>query len=148
MTTTFRQDRRSGYAALLAAFANDYNLTATSKNKIVQISRVRPATFNPPTVYVGTFTEPTIRHAEGVRNRFARDQLVLVQGLYDNAETADRQDVLVDTFIDWLTAHPEAAGANTVTEAVSTEDVELAIGTISYFATIVTVTSDTAEGRD
>lgn len=147
MTTTYRADKRTAYAAGLASFANTWNGTHSDKAKIIQISRIRPATFNPPTIYVGLFSEPLIANREGVRTRMARDQLVLVQGLYDNGETADRQDPLVDAFLDWLTANPHLI-PETVTEPVATEDVELAVGPTSYFATIVTVTSDIAEGRD
>lgn len=143
----FRVVRRAAYAAMLANFANDFNPTADDKSKIVQISKVRPGTFNPPTIYVGLFSEPTISHREGVRTSAARDQLVVVQGLYDNAETADRQDLLADAFKEWLTANPHAV-AGSVMEQVSAEDVELAIGPTSYFATILTVTVDIAEGRD
>lgn len=150
MPTTFRQSKRAGYQTLLEAFMADFNSTALGKEKLIGTFRARPPSFNPPLAYVGTFREPAISHVMGLRTRQTRDELVLVQGLYDNFETVDRQDKLVDAFLDWLTANPHAAGANTVTQAVSTEDVELQLKTDApvYFATVVVVESDIAEGRD
>lgn len=147
MTTTFRQARRIGYFDSIEAFKADYDATAAGNDKLNQIYRARPASFKPPTIFVGSFRE-TIIHTMGVRTRQARDQIVLLQGVYDNAETADRQDKLVDAFMDWLTEHYDPAGTNTVTEAVEAEDAEIDIKGIVYFGTIFTITSDIGEGRN
>lgn len=147
MSTTFRADLRTALHTLLDSFH-------TANPTLVQHTyRARPGSFHPPLAYVGLFTEPTIRFTSGLRTRLLRVQLVLVQGLYDNAETADRQDVLADSFLDYLTANPHAVNPRSVLTPTGMEDVELvvpAVGdkpAIPYAATIVTVETDMAEGR-
>lgn len=148
MATAVRRNRRQGYKTLLEAFMTDYNASvANGKDKLIGVFRARPPSFNPPLAYVGTFRE-TVSHTMGVRQRMSRDELVIVQGVYDNFETVDRQDLVVDAFTDWLTTHYDAAGDNTVTEEVAKEDVELDFKGIVYFATVFSVTSDAAEGRN
>lgn len=148
MTTTFRQDVRSAFAGLLDSFK------AANPTLLQQTYRARPGSFHPPLGYVGLINEPSIQHMSGVRRRQVRVQLVLVQGLYDNAETSDRQDVLADTFLDYLTANPHAINGRSVIDVPSMEDVELTIQAAAdkpplvYAATLVTVESDLVEGRN
>lgn len=147
MTTTFRHDFRTALASLLDSFR------AANTTLLSQTYRARPASFHPPLAYIGTLVEPRIDFTSGLRTRLVRAQIALVQGQYDNAETADRLDVLSDTFLDYLTANPHAINARSVLTPTSAEDVELEIrGTdgkpsVYYAATLVTVESDMAEGR-
>ena len=149
----FRTDARTAFASLLAAFAADFNTTAPAKSKIQSTHRARPGSYRPPCLFVGSIREPRIDHTMGLRERNMTIELVLVQGQYDNEETSDRQDVLVDAFHDWLTARPHAISTNTVMNQVSTEDAEIVIATtngatVRYFATVVSVNADISEARN
>lgn len=147
MSTTFRADFRTALAGMLDDFRG------ANPTLLAQTYRARPASFHPPLAYVGLITEPRIDFTSGLRTRLLRAQLALVQGLYDNAETADRQDALADAFLDYLTARPHAVNNRSVLTALSMEDVELVIEggegkqSLVYAATLITVESDIAEGR-
>ncbi len=147
MATIFRADFRIGLAALLVAFR------AANPMLLAQTYRARPGSFHPPLAYIGLISEPNLNFTSGLRTRLVRAQIALVQGLYDNAETADRQDALADAFLDYLTANPHVINARSVLTPTAMEDVELTIQsnqdqpTLIYAATLVTVESDIAEGR-
>lgn len=128
---------RVEYRTALAAILDDFR--AANPTLLRQTHRARPATFNPPLAYVGPFNEPTIEHETG--NRLSRPDLrgslVLVQGVYDNAESSEKLDVLTDALLVYLaTQHARVAGQ--LLEAVSAEDVELNIKEVAYAATLVT----------
>ena len=148
----FRTDARTAFASLLAAFAADFNASAPAKSKIQSTHRARPGSYRPPCLYVGEIREPRIEHTMGLRNRDMTIELVLMQGQYDNEQTADRQDVLVDAFHDWLTARPHAIGPNIVMNQVSTDDAEITVATngapVHYFATVFSVNADISEARN
>jgi hypothetical protein len=148
MPTTFRSDYRTALATLLDGFK------AANPTLVQHVYRARPGSFHPPLAYVGTLNEPAINFTSGTRRRLIRAQFALVQGLYDNAETADRMDVLADAFIDYLTANPHAINSRSVLTPISAEDVELVIPPagpdkpqLVYAATLLTVESDLVEGR-
>lgn len=133
-TATARADLRTALAGILDDFRAD------NPSLIRQTYRARPATFNPPLAYVGIFTEPTIEHEFGNRQtRSLRGQLVIVQGVYENAETADKLDLLADALITYLAGQHARADATKLLEPISSEDVDLSIGEATYAATIVTV---------
>lgn len=133
-TATARQDLRTALAGILEDFR------AAHPALIRQTYRARPATFNPPLAYVGPFTEPTIEHEFGNRQtRSMRGQLVIVQGVYENAQTADKLDVLADALLTYLATQHARADATKLLEPISSEDVDLSIGEATYAATIVTV---------
>ena len=136
--------RRAEFREALADILDDFR--AANPTLLRQTYRARPATFNPPLAYVGGINEPTIGHQfGGQRTREQRSSLVVVQGVYENAETADKLDVLADALITYLTSqHARVSGA-TLLEAISSEDVDLAIGEAVYAATIVTVRHDVRE---
>jgi hypothetical protein len=136
--------RRADFRAALAAILEDFRLA--NPTLLRQTYRARPATFNPPLAYVGLINEPTISHQfGGQRVRDQRGSLIVVQGVYENAETADKLDVLADALITYLTSqHARVSGA-TLLEPVSSEDVDLAIGEVTYAATIVVIRHDVVE---
>ena len=136
--------RRAEFREALADILDDFQ--AANPTLLRQTYRARPASFKPPLAYVGGINEPTISHQfGGQRIRDQRSSLVLVQGVYENAETADKLDVLADALITYLTGqHARVSGA-TLLEAISSEDVDLAIGETTYAATIVTVRHDVVE---
>ena len=139
-TATARVDFRTALAGIL----DDFRLA--NPTLIRQTYRARPATFNPPLAYVGPFNEPTILHEFGNRQtRSMRGQLVIVEGVYENAETADKLDVLADALITYLTSqHARVSGA-TLLEAISSEDLDLAIGEVVYAATLVVIRHNVVE---
>lgn len=131
---TLRVDYRSALAGILDDFRG------ANPTLLRQTHRARPPTFNPPLAYVGPFNEPTITHEVG--NRLSRPDLrgslVLVQGVYEAGETADKLDVLTDALLVYLaTQHARVAGQ--LLEAISAEDIELTIKEVAYAATLVTV---------
>ena len=133
-TATARVDFRTALAGIL----DDFRLA--NPTLIRQTYRARPATFNPPLAYVGPFNEPTILHEFGNRQtRSMRGQLVIVEGVYENAETADKLDVLADALLTFLAGQHSRADATKLLEPISSEDVDLSIGETTYAATIVTV---------
>ena len=133
-TATARVKFRSALAGIL----DDFRIA--NPTLIRQTYRARPATFNPPLAYVGPFNEPTILHEFGNRQtRSMRGQLVIVEGVYENAETADKLDVLADALLTFLAGEHARADATKLLEPISSEDVDLSIGETTYAATIVTV---------
>ena len=137
---TLRVEFRAALAAILTDFMAAYNPTVEEKDQLRQTYTARPASFHPPMAYVGPFNEPTITHQPG--NRLSRPNLrgslVLVQGLYDNEQSAGRLDVMADALITYLaTQHSRVAGQ--LLEAISAEDVELVLKEVPYAATVVTI---------
>ena len=130
--------RRAEFRTALAGILTDFH--TANPTLLNQTYRARPATFKPPLAYVGGINEPTISHQfGGQRNRIQESTLVLVVGVYENAETSDKLDVLADALITYLTSqHARVSGA-TLLEAVSSEDVDLAIGEVAYAATLIRV---------
>lgn len=147
MSTTFRVDFRTGIKTLLDDFRG------ANPTLLSQTYRARPASFHPPLAYLGPILEPRIDLTVGPTTRLIRAQVALVQGLYDNAETADRLDVLVDTFIQYVADHPHAINARSVLTPTQAEDVELEIRGVDnkpstfYAATLITLESDFASPR-
>ena len=135
--------RRADFRIALAAILDDFR--AANPSLIRQTYRARPASFHPPCAYVGVINE-TISHQFGSqRTRIQTGSLVLIHGLYDNAETADRQDVLADALITYLTDQHARVAGTTLLEATSAEDVELVIKEVPYAATVVVVRHDVVE---
>ena len=130
---------RVTFRTALAGILDDFRLA--NPTLLRQTYRARPASFSPPLAYVGIFSEPTIEHEFGNRqSRSLRGQLVIVQGVYENAETADKLDVLADLLLTYLATQASRADATKLLEPISAEDVDLAIAETVYAATIVTVT--------
>lgn len=141
MATTMRAQFRAALVGILEDFQT------ANPTLLRQTYRARPASFHPPMAYVGPITEPTIQHKFGARRRrLMRAPLLLVEGLYENAETSDRLDVLADAMIDYLTIEHDRVSGRTLLQAVSSEEVELDLGggTI-YAATSITVEHDVEE---
>lgn len=147
MTTTFRADFRTGVSGLLDDFRT------ANPTLLSQTYRARPASFHPPLAYIGPVVEPRIDLTVGPVTRLIRAQVALVQGLYDNAETADRLDVLADAFIQYVADHPHAINARSVLVPTQAEDVELEMRgaegrpSLFYAATLITLESDFASPR-
>src|SRR5687767_9636916 len=136
--------RRAQFREALSDILDDFR--AANPSLLRQTYHARPASFSPPLAYVGVINEPTIGHQfGGQRTRDQRGSLVLVQGVYENAETADKLDVLADALITYLTSqHARVSGA-TLLEAISSEDVDLVIGEATYAATIVVIRHNVVE---
>lgn len=140
----FRTDMRTAAFTLLQGFK-------TANPSLLQhIYSARPGSLHPPCAFIGSIGEPEIGRTAQIRSRAPRVTIFFVQGAYDNAETADRQDVIVDAFLDYADERIHAAGANTLTEMTSTEDVELEHrgpnGPVYYPATQVTLTGSEQTG--
>lgn len=133
--STFRAQFRTALLGILDDFK------AANPTLIRQTYQARPKSLHPPCAYVGPFSEPTIRHEFGNRqSRVPEATLVLVEGIYENAETADKLDELADAMISYLPSQHARVSGSTLLEAISAEDVELDLGGGAiYAATIITV---------
>jgi hypothetical protein len=141
VTTTFRVDTRTALYALLQTFNS-------AQAGLRQVYKARPPDFGScPCAYVGGITEPQIRHDSGTRQRTIEANVVLVDELTDNEESAGRLDLLTDALLDALTAAPHAAGAQTVISPVRIDTAELDVGGVFYAANVIVVSGLVLEGR-
>lgn len=149
MATNKRALLRSQLFAGVEAWRADFNATQTEdRNHVRQAYHARPATFHPPLVYIGPITE-TQTHSAGVRTRDQRVQVVVVRGIYENAETMEWLDEAVDSLLDYMTANPNLISTKTMLTPLGTEDAELDMGNSTvYAATLLNLRHDVAEGRD
>ncbi len=129
--------RRADFRAALAGILESFRVA--NPTLLRQTYRARPATFHPPLAYVGQISEAISHEFGSQRNRIQTGTLVVVQGIYENAETADKLDILADALITYLTGEHARVSGQTLLEATASEDVELAIGEVSYAATIITI---------
>lgn len=137
----FRADVRDQLYALLVTFNGE-------QSSLQQVYAARPPDFtSTPAAFVGGIGEPRILHTQGIRQRDIEAQLVLVDMLTDNAETANRLDDLVDSLIDKLTNNPGQIAANTVQAPTRVDATELDVGGVPYAAVVITVTSQIQQGR-
>ncbi len=145
MTLAFRTNVRAGAYALLTGFQT------ANPTLLHETHPVRPASFRPPLGFVGEINEPSLYADMQTRQRHPRVSIYLVQGSYDNAETVSRQDVLVDAFLDYCYANLGIAGAATLLEPSSTDDVPLTVNTptgpLYYSATQFVLEGTASEGR-
>jgi len=141
--TTFRSDVVAGLWGLLTGFV------AANPTMLNAGYRARPRSLgNRPLGFVGPRNEPTITHTSGLRQRNMTPSIVLVWGWNEEEETADVRDDVVDAFLDYATARPNAVSAGTQTAPTSTEDVELEMDGAYYPATIIAFGETTIlEGR-
>lgn len=142
--TTFRKDVRVKLVTLAEEF-KDANPTL-----LLRVYHRRPLGFTGdlPALFVGSRNE-TIRHSAGLRQRTMEPQLVLVgTPTGTEEEIADEMDVLLDTFLDYITTHPHAISSNTVTSATQIRDIELEIDNVVYPTVVITLGETVAlEGR-
>ena len=137
--STRRADFRAALLAILDAFQ------AAHPTWIRQTYNARPASFAPPLAYVGPITEPTVTLEFG--NRMSRpdirSSLILVEGVYENAQTAQRLDEKGDALLAFLvTKHSEVSGATLLEPIGGPEDVDLTIAgeqPVTYAAAIIPI---------
>ena len=149
MTTNKRALLRSQLFDAVDSWRATFNATQThERNHIRQSYSARPATFHPPCVYIGPISE-SVAISAGVRNRDQRAQVVVVRGIYENAETMEWLDEAVDSLLDYITARPNLVSTKTMLTPLGTEDAELDMGNSTiYAATLLNLRHDVAEGRD
>jgi hypothetical protein len=116
LSTTFRTDVR---VALLASL-NSFNATLAAPLK--QITRARPASFNPPCAFIGSWREAQIGVDMQLMTRQPTIEVVFVQGTYSNEQTMDRQDVLLDAAVQWFGSNAQAHIASGVIVGMSLGD--------------------------
>ena len=143
-TTTFRQDAVAGLMTVL----NAYKTAHPTLLRGVHSARPGGNAFEKPCAYVGSRDE-SVTHDSGIRTRTLTGlQVVVLDTFPDNAQTADRMDVLVDGLLDAFTAAPHALGGNSVVSITSIADSEVTMGEAIYRAAIFTFgTAVAQEGR-
>ena len=132
--------RRAEFRTALFDILTDFK--TANPSLLRQVYRARPATFYVPCDYVGPFTEPTVDIEMGSRlsRPDIRSSLVVVEGTYENAETADRLDVLADALLTYLvTQHSRVSGATLLEPISGAEDIDLTIGETTYAASLIPV---------
>jgi hypothetical protein len=145
VTSTFRADMRAAGLALLNGFRTATGLIRQEYDAI-------PRSFKAPLGFVGDFAEPAISHTMSLRTRTPQMEIVLVVGVYDNAEAAHLQDQIVQGFMDYVSNRPHQVSGATLIQPISTRDTTLTLGVgeraANYRATVVTVEGDIQEGLD
>ena len=135
--------RRAEFRAALLAIADDFK--AAHPTWIRQTYNARPPSFAPPLIYVGPITEPTVSFE--TCNRLLRpdirSSLVLVEGVYENKQTAQRLDEKGDALLTFLvTEHARVSGATLLEPIGGPEDVDLTIAgdtPVTYAAAIIPI---------
>lgn len=135
--------RRADFRAALLAILDDFRVAHPTWLR--QTHRARPATFYPPLAYVGPITEPTVTLETG--NKLVRpdlrSSLLLVEGVYENAEALDALDEKGDALLAYLvTQHDRVSGATLLNPLGGPEDVELTIAgdnPVTYAAVAIPV---------
>lgn len=112
----FRADIRAAAVDLMT----DYN--AANAGALRQIYPGRPRSIYPPTGFVDAINENSILYTAGPRNRNPTVGIILIQAEFDSEDAVTQQDALVDGFIDWVTANPDAAGARTLVTIAAVQD--------------------------
>lgn len=135
--------RRADFRAALLAIADDFK--AAHPTWIRHAYNARPATFAPPLLYVGPITEPNISILFGSRvtRPDIRSSLILVEGVYQNKETAEKLDEKGDALFTYLVdQHSRVSGATLIEPTGGPEDVDLTIAgdtPVTYAAAIIPV---------
>lgn len=139
---------RSQLFAGVETWRATFNAAEDDRNQIRQSYPARPATFHPPLVYIGDISE-TLRHSAGVKTIDQRASVVVVRGLYDNAEAVEWRDRAMWSLHEYLSDNHSLISTSTLLEPLGAEDTELDMGNQTiYLAGIVTVRHDVALGRD
>jgi hypothetical protein len=112
-----------------------------------QVYKARPPDFGScPCAYVGGMPEPSIRHTQGIRIRQMEPNIVIVDELSDNEETAARLDFATDILMNALSAAPHVVEPNTVTEPTRVDTAELDVGGVMYAANVIVLPTEKQEG--
>lgn len=136
--------RRAEFRAAQLAILDDFR--AAHPTWLRQTHSARPPTFNPPLAYVGPITEPTVTLEFG--NRMSRPdlrgQLIIVEGVYENAETMQRLDEKGDALLAYIvTQHDRVSGATLLEPIGGPEDAQLDLTAdgkvIPYMAVIIPI---------
>ena len=143
MSTSFRQDLRTGCASVLTTYQ------AAHPTLLYHVYDYPPESYNTPCAYVEKAVSESLQHTSGVRRRVLRVNVVIVNKLVSNDQATSEQDVLIDGLLDAFTAAPHAASAQTLLEPVSVTDTELsdANGT-RYAAAVIAIEGTIQEGRN
>lgn len=122
MSTTFRKDVRAGLVTLLQAFKT------ANPTMAGDVLSARPENFTGdyPIAFVDSVPE-SASHSVGVRTRLMSPTIVFVTEESLNAQEMDAFDLLVDAFMDKLTATPHIV-TGTIWDAVTLEDYTEEIG--------------------
>lgn len=103
----FRQEIRAAAVALLQGYKVD-------SGSNLQIYPGRPLSIFPPTAFPESINESSILYTAGPRNRNPSVDIIWIQANFDSEEAVNLQDAAVDDFMDWVTAHSDAAGVSTL----------------------------------
>lgn len=104
------------YAAVLVGTSPD-----EEKQFKLQVYRARPASINPPTAFVDSIRE-TISYT-GLNQRSPIADVIVVFGLFDSGEAADKRDRFVDGFVDYTLDRVHAIHGNTTCAIVDIDDI-------------------------
>src|SRR5688500_12968870 len=133
MATNKRALFRAGLFAGIEDWRTDFNAAEIDeRNHVRQSYQARPATFHPPLAYVGPIAERIVTHPQLLR--IFTGQLVVVRGLYDNAETSEWLDRAVDSLALYVVDHPRMVSTDTFLTVIGTEDAELNLGNDTIYA--------------
>jgi len=110
---------QSAYREAAVTFFDEYAAFAGVK---LQTYPGRPRTLYPPTAFVDRLLETFTPFTEHYFQRVPIVEVILVHGLFDAKDAVDQKDTFVDGLLEWVSARPHAAGANTLIRISQTED--------------------------
>lgn len=132
--------RRADFRAALLAILDDFK--AAHPEWIRQTYDARPTSYYPPCAYVGPMSEPrvVIEFGSRLRRPDIQASLILVEGVYDNAETLDRLNEKGDALLTYLvTQHARISGSTLLEPTGGLEEVDYSVtdakGITSVYAT-------------
>jgi hypothetical protein len=120
MVTITRSRLRADARAAAVKLLKDY---ATDAGVKLQVYPGRPASLFPPTAFVDRMPETDESFTVRLNQRFLSVEVLVVHGLFDSLEAVTQADAFADEFLDYVTDHYHAAGANTLIRVSSIEDV-------------------------
>lgn len=116
-TVAFASARRAALVSLLTSYKADVGIK-------LQVYPGRPATIYPPCAFPDVLRERMNLSGPVMRQRNASDDVMVIHGTFDSADTVAQRDAFVDGFTAWLLENPHAAGASTLLgDTVDIEDI-------------------------
>lgn len=119
MSLVTRLPFQTAMRAAAVQLLTDYG-TAAGIN--LQVYPGRPASIFPPTAFVDRISERITPYTITSHQRTPTVTVVVIHGLFDSKDATAQKDAFVDGFLEYVWDRYHQAGANTLLDAVATED--------------------------
>lgn len=130
MATTYRRDTKDRLVTVLEAFKT------ANPSLLTRVFRARPESSpDTPYIYIDALSED-VRFDMQTRTRTLSGlSFVLVDRITPNAETALRQDIVVDALIEHLSNYPQLGGTVGIWSRITVSDEDAPFGDYDYVGT-------------